>query len=311
MQNRRKLPPLNALRAFEAFGRHLNLRDTADELCVTESAVSRQLKHLEEYLGAKLMERVGRSTHLTEIGHEYLGSLTPSFDQMRDHTHRLFSPIGPARGTHRLRLGVSPSFSEEWLALRLGDFESKHPGISLEIVTNHIDPVGVTLDNVDVEVTYGPYVETEAPGEKLFRIQDFPVCNPGLVEGRELPLSLADLARLPLLHEASPHWWPEWFMAVGHRIDPIPGAVVVHDPSLTIRLALLGKGVALGDYISSYQHLQDGSLVRPVTDTQVTDDWVCLVRKPGTEDSPVASAFCDWLRSQMRDFIALLPDYVH
>lgn len=309
MPKRRSLPPLNALRTFEAFGRHLNLRDTADELCVTESAISRQLKHLEEFLNTKLIERTGRSTRLTALGLEYISTLTTSLSSIDAQTNLLFSPQLPQHGETRLRLGVSPNFSEEWLVHRLSDFHTQHPGLVLEVHTNYTYPAGLMLDLVDVEVITGPHVENDFLEQRLFRMQDFPVCSPSLIADTTLPMSLSALSQLPLLHEGSPHWWTAWFQDVGLKLEDTPEEIIIHDATLLMRFVLLDKGVALGDHISSLEYLRTGQLVRPVQEAQVTDDWVSLLTRPDAVDEPAVRAFTRWLTTEMKIFIDQLPDY--
>lgn len=309
MRRRRyNLPPLNALKTFEAFGRHLNLHDAADELCVTQSAVSRQLRHLEEHLGVKLLERIGRSTQLTDLGHRYLNTLSTSLSSISDMTDSLF-PKQRTGGQELLLIGIDPIFAHYWLTPRLGSFRKQHPEIALELYVNHNMLMEAPLEQVDLEIYTGRVFPLELHCDKLFHIHDFAVCSPSLLEGDRQIQTARDLLQLPLLHEGSPHWWPAWLEAVGCTEKPDKVGPVIYDEVLCIKLALEGQGVVLGDHISSADFLRNGKLVRPTSDTMVTEDWVSLLIKPEKLRNPAVEAFRNWIQQAMADFKKQLDDY--
>ncbi len=307
---RRKLPPLNALKTFEVYGRHLNLKYAADELCVSESAISRQLKHLEEYLGVKLFERVGRNNQLTDAGQEYLLAISDSFGDIAEKTQLLFPNQTTISRKKLLRLGVNSAIAEYWLTPRLPKFQSQFPEITLEIYLNRSQTVDTPLEDVDAEIYAGQITSADYIAKKLFRIHDFPVCNPSLLLGGDAIDSLDKLMLYPKLHEASYHWWPEWQKAVGYAGKSNNQGILVFDECLPIKLAEQGIGVAIGDHLSCFELLNKGQLVRPVKDMMITDDWINLLTKANHRQSSMLQSFEEWLTQEMCDFIGSLPDYV-
>ncbi|MDX1514041.1 MAG: transcriptional regulator GcvA, partial [Gammaproteobacteria bacterium] len=229
----RKLPPLNALRAFEAAARHLSFTRAAEELHVTQAAVSHQVKSLEEYLGIKLFRRFNRSLLLTDEGQAYLPTMTKAFDLMSDATSRLVKkdPAGP------LTVSVLPSFAARWLVPRLGRFRRAHPEIDLRI-----DPATQLVDfgrgDVDVGIRYG---RGEYPGLRSDRLMEediFPVCSPALLDGEHPLKDPEDLAHHTLLHDDGHGDWRTWLLAAGvDGVDPTRGPIFT-DSSMLIQAAM-------------------------------------------------------------------------
>ena len=301
-QNEYHLPPLNALKAFEAVGRHLSFKLAAEELCVTQSAVSRQITQLESYLNVKLLERSNRGVKLTHLGEEYLSSLTKAFQGISDSTAALFPSKTSKHYQRTLKIGVGAAFAEYWLTSRIGQFRDKYPQLKLEIHINQFQykKAEAPLDDVDVEIYTG---SKKFPGyhvDPLFQLIDYPVCSPRLIE---TPLNNVDeLRNFALIHEDSTHWWPRWFEAVGSKSKESCEGPVIHDETLTIKLAVAGEGVALGDAISTAPYLRDGELIKPVKEGMVTDDWVSLLTRENKPPSPEAELFSEWLKSEMAQF---------
>ena len=298
MVSNNNLPPLNALKAFEAYGRHMNMKAAADELCVTPSAVSRQLRQLEDYLGVKLLERVGRSTLLTESGKRYLSSVSDSLKRISSATDDIFPRKRHLPRPRILKIGCGPVFAEFWLAGKIGRFRQQNPDIELQIQINHNVVVDMPLDNVDVEVYTGHLDWPDFHSEALFQIRDFPVCSPALLEKYGSPSNLEELSRMPLLHEGSMHWWPGWLKAMGCQGGIEAAGTLVFDETLCLKLALAGEGVALVDDISAREYLTRGELIRPVDHEEVTDDWVMLLVATDKRDNPLVNTFCHWLQSE-------------
>ncbi|MCR8922470.1 LysR substrate-binding domain-containing protein [Dasania sp. GY-MA-18] len=299
-----QLPPLNALKAFEAVGRHQSFKKATVELCVTQSAVSRQISLLEDYLGVKLLERNNRKTQLTDIGQSYLAALTAAFKGISDSTAALFPSKVHKHFQRSLKIGVGPAFAEYWLTGRIGLFRDKYPQIKLEIHINQNLRVAAPLNDVDVEIYTGPKIFEGYSREPLFQIVDYPVCSPRLIDE---PLNeVAELHNYTLLHESSNHWWPRWFEAVGCSEKGQGAGPVIHDETLCVKLAVAGEGIALGDAISTAPYLRSGELIKPVAAGMVTNDWVSILKKEHAHDSAEVTLFCEWLRSEMQQFIASL-----
>lgn len=257
----RKLPPLNALRAFEAAARHLSFTLAANELNVTPAAVSHQVKALEDWLGAKLFLRLTRALQLTDEGKSALPELTRGFDLLADGTNRLLA----MKDEDLLTISVSPSFAALWLMPKLDDFQRQHTDIEIRIDgTDRI--VDVANGEADCAIRYGPGGYKGVRVDTLFRQANTPVCAPCLLNGDLSLQKPDDLINHTLLHvdwrdsEAS---WPMWLQAAGvSAIDGTRGPRFTQE-EMAVQAALDGKGVALiGDKIIA-DHLSKNLLVRP------------------------------------------------
>ncbi|NVK36891.1 MAG: LysR family transcriptional regulator [Gammaproteobacteria bacterium] len=308
-QRPHKLPPLNPLKTFEAFSRHLNLRDAAQELYVTESAVSRQLKQLEVYLGVKLLERVGRNSQLTDVGQHYSKALSQGFYVIAEATERLFPRPDHLGVRQVLKIGVGPVFAEYWLSKRLGEFRALHPNIDLELHVNHNLLLEAPLERVDLEIYTGNATHNEFLCDPLFQIQDFAVCSPSLLNEIGKVSDVNELRKFPLLHEGSTHWWAQWFKSAGCKQKLPKNGPIIYDQIQCIKLALAGEGIALADHISTLEHMQNGELVRPIKHKLITQHWISLLIKPEKiKEAPVV-AFRHWLLNSMAQFKSELEDY--
>ncbi len=300
-----KLPPLTALRTFESVGRHLSSKKATEELCVTASAVSRQIRLLEEYLGVPLLIRNNRKTELTDQGREYLLTLNRAFSEIDEATRTLFPSQDWAQSNREtLKLGVGAAFAEYWLASRIGGFRDLHPDLDLEIHVNQaVSGQEAPLPQVDLEIYTGAEEFAGFEQERLFQLVDYPVCSPRLLGHKLSPVSLDTLLDLTLLHEGSNHWWPRWLKSVSGAV-PANASVgpILHDETLSIKLAVAGEGVALGDAISTTEYLRSGELIRPVAESMLTNDWVCLLVRSDSLQGRGAQLFRRWLRAEMEVF---------
>ena len=304
---RYNLPPLNALKTFEAFGRHLNLREAAEELCVTQSAVSRQLKQLEDHLDCKLLERVGRSTVLTDVGKRYLSALTNSLSDISQATDELFPKHRSPLQKQVLKISVGPVFAEYWLMPRLPDFYRHYPDIQLEMQVTRNQLINTPSDRVDVEIFTGRNIPDEFEAIQLIKIFDFPVCSPEFLAEHGPINKLEDLLSLPLLHEDSTHWWPAWLKNAGCKKAEVSAGSVMFDETLCLKMALDGQGIALADQISAYQFLQSGQLVKPIDKFVEAPEWVNLITLRKKPESHNAQCFKAWIIAEMKLFNEALP----
>lgn len=288
----RRLPSLNALKAFEAAARSESFTDAATELFVTHAAISRHIRELEEYLGTDLFTRTGRGVELTEAGRQFGQRLTPLFDGLADAA-REAAAVGAAR---TLKVSTEPSIASRWLVGRIGQFSRQHPDIELTI-----DPANRLVDfhveDFDLGIRYGRGNWEDVEASKLSDVAIFPVCAPKLIAKRDT-LAPADLADFTLLHENRKQWWDDWLNFAGvtgqHR-----GHGVTFQNHLAIEAAEAGQGFALGDQILCTDSLVDGWLVRPFA-LDIKDHgsyWV--VRKKGSKESAPARAFREWLMGEM------------
>ncbi len=280
--------PLNALRAFEASARHLSFTRAAGELCVTQAAISHQVKALEQRLGVPLFRRLPRGLAITDEGLALLPSLTEAFDRMGEALERFEG--GQMRQV--LTVGAVGAFAVGWLLPRLADFRERHPFIDLRLLTNNnkVDPAA---EGLDYAVRYGDGAWHQTEAEKLFDVALSPLCAPRLAAQLGEP---ADLARQPLLRSYRADEWPAWFAAAGTATPPIRGPVF--DTSLAmVQAAAHGEGVALAPPLLFEGDLRSERIVQPFPTTVSTGAyWLTRLKtRPATE---AMEAFRRWLLEQ-------------
>ena len=301
----RTLPPLNALRAFEAAGRHLSFTKAAAELNVTPAAIGHQVKALEALLQVRLFRRLTRALRLTEAGQAALPTLTEGFDKLA----RGVEQMGAERERGLLTISVSPSFGAMWLVPRLERFRSRHPEIEIRLdgTDRRVD---LARGEADVALRYGPGGYKGLRVDWLFGQANTPVCSPALLGGAQPLRRPEDLRHHTLLHidwkdaEAS---WRMWLLAAGlPDIDPARGPHFTME-SMALQAALEGQGVALIGDVLVADELAAGRLVRPFDprlSTPLTFSYYLLSANDGAEPPKVA-AFRDWLLEEAR---AMRPD---
>lgn len=299
----RRLPSLNMLRAFEAAGRLASVTRAAQELHVTQSAVSHQIKALESWLGVVLVAREGRRLALTAQGAAYLPSLSSALDLMAQATARV------ERQTHRERLAVNalPTLAAQWLIPRLSRFCEQAPDIDVQLVTTagvlDFDPAAF-----EVSVRCLSAAELAAlqarPGWRGVQVGRFlpdavtPVCSPDWLARSASLHKPADLRRHSLLHSRStPQLWRQWFAAAGAGAVRPAGELVFDHAHLAVQAALQGLGVALGSPALVADALRGGLLVAPFPALVLHEKdfyWIC---PPRCAENAAARAFCDWLQA--------------
>lgn len=287
----RNLPSLAALRVFEAAGRHLSFTNAAVELCVTTSAVSRQIRALENELGRTLFARQPRGLALTKEGAAYLG-------QIADALRRIDDASATLRGTgarRKLRLSVLASFAGNWLVPRLPAFERAHPDIdvAMEATTRYAD---FGRDPVDLAIRFGTGPWEGLASEPLFPLEFYAVCRPERTRGRPPLRTPADLARHTWLEEVHiPQAWPLWLAAAGVAgLEPVRRLTYDH-AQLMLDAAMAGQGIALTSDVIAERALRERRLIRafPIT---VTAPWTYhLVMRPDDGADPAVRAFRAWI----------------
>ena len=292
----RRLPSLNALRAFEAVARKLSFARAAEELFVTKAAIAQQVRLLEEEIGAPLVERSGRGLKLTEAGAAGAGPLADGFAMLAWGARAMRE----ARGRGFLVLNSTPSLAATWLVGRIVKFKSRHPEIDLLVDANPNDD-SLEHGAVDAMIRWG---DGEFPGlstTRLFKEEVFPVCAPRLVTG-DPPLEVpADLARHLLLHlEWSPAhltWpsWADWLKAAGAAEVDATRGVFFNQMSMAIASAAEGQGVALASPATAADLLASGRLVAPFEMTMRTPFGYYFLCRPAEAESPRIRALRDFL----------------
>jgi LysR family transcriptional regulator, glycine cleavage system transcriptional activator len=293
----RHLPSLPALKVFEAAGRHLSFTDAAAELCVTTSAVSRQVRALETELGRKLFERGARGLTLTRDGAAYLAHVADALRRIDQATQSLRGDgAGAAR---KLRLSVLASFAGNWLVPRLPAFERAHPGIDVEMeaTTRYAD---FARDPVDVAIRFGTGPWEGLASEPLFPLEFYPVCRPDRVKGDPPLRTPADLAHHTWLEEVHvPTAWSLWLAAAGVAgIEPVRRLAYDH-AQLMLDAAMAGQGIALTSDVLGERALREHRLVR-LFDVRAASPWTYhLVTRPEEREAPHVRAFREWIVGEM------------
>jgi LysR family glycine cleavage system transcriptional activator len=260
----RELPPLNALRAFEAAARHLSFTKAAEELHVTQAAISHQIKALEEHVGVALFERRNKAVLLTEAGQLCLPGLREGFDRLAE----AMDGIRRRADANMLSVTTTPSFAAKWLAPRLDRFRQAHPEFEVRIdASTHL--VDFAREHIDTAIRYGPGLYPGLQAERLMEVEAFPVCSPRLLAGPHPLRTPADLKWHTLLHTewmARDEEWPDWRMwllAAGQRDIDWTRGPQFNDAAVSIQAAIEGHGVAIGRDALVEGDLAAGRLVRP------------------------------------------------
>lgn len=289
----RRLPPLAAVRVFEAAARHENFTIAADELGMTQAAVSYQIKLLEERLGASLFRREKRRVVLTEAGRRAAPQITRAFDAID-------SAFGMIRAEDEAVLTISTTntFANAFLAWRLGGFQVAHPEMAVRLLTSD-SMADLIADEVDVGIRsgQGPWEGLEA--ELLLRIDFTPMCSPGFLD-RYGPFTPADLLKLP---QISPHdpWWPFWLREAGIDVPagpPRPG-VRLDSQAHEGNAAMAGQGVAMLTPFFWRYDLAEGKLVQPFDQVSTRGFAYWLVYPESRRSVPKIKRFREWLVAEM------------
>ena len=299
----RRLPPLNALRAFEAAARHLSFLKAAQELHVTPGAVSQQVKGLEAQLGLTLFRRLTRGVLLTDTGQLYAKRLGELFDGIDAATRELRrGEVAPV-----LTVSALPSFAARWLIPRLGCFNLGHPEITMRVIAESSPPDFVNSD-ADVAIRYGTGLYPGLVGAQLFPGIIFPVCSPRLMEGAHPIRTLADLAHHTLLHdEPYPGFeelsWKSWLAAVGAgSVEDRPGPIFSFT-HMSLQAAASGQGVALGTAVLAGDDIAAGRLIRPLPHEVTSKTAYWLVCPPAAAERCKVRAFRDWVAAEIGRFL--------
>ncbi|MDD9878286.1 MAG: transcriptional regulator GcvA [Magnetovibrio sp.] len=289
-------PPFAALRALESAARHLNFTRAAEENNVTQSAVSHQIRHLEELWGLKLFDRPSRGLALTRNG-QMLAPLVRQFiDDLEATLETLHADVGRAP----LRVDMLQSFSVKWLVPRLGRFHDQHPEVDVWIST-HDELVDFSSQNIDVAIRLGHGDYPGLTSTLLLREHVYPVCSPEFAD-RHAPLETpADLLDVPLLlrlgDPAHPNW-EDWFKEAGVGDAVLTEGTRFPDTNMALQAAMDGQGVALARSAHVGDDLKAGRLVRLFDVDCPSSVSYYLVCPEAAADKPKVAAFRDWLLAE-------------
>ncbi|MFM0076241.1 transcriptional regulator GcvA [Paraburkholderia sediminicola] len=301
---KRTLPPLNALRAFEAAGRLGSFKEAAAELHVTHGAVSQHVRLLEEWFGASLFERHNRRVVLTPAAEAYLAEVGPLFEQLSQATARygLLETV-----SRTLSVNAPATFTLRWLVPRLAKFRAEHPDVDVKVETSN-EPVESLKEIYDVVIRGGPDTFYGYSMRLFLSEERLPVCSPALLQ--RLPLRTPDdLRQHTLLHTSSlPRLWPDWLARA--LISALrPAATLTFDHFyLTLQAAIDGIGIAMGPTALVSDDLAAGRLVAPFTGPRLPSRSYCTYVPDGRSADDVIVLFRSWLeREGMRSRTETAP----
>lgn len=297
----RPLPPLDLVKGFEAAARRLSFTQAAEELFVTQSAVSRQVQALEGFLGVKLFERRHKALVLTEAGQAYYRAAAAALAELRAATLRLRES---ARG-HVLTVTSTVSFASIWLVPRLGRFRQAHPGIDVRIAATHL-VLDMAREGIDVAIRDIPSGKEPPGAVKLVGERMCPVASPAYLAEATAPLEKPeDLRRhvMLTLHDPQGRWpwltWAAWLEANGIT-DLLPGGSLTYDQyDQVVNAALHGQGVALGRLTLVESLIEEGRLVPLFGKRLRIPRAVHAIYAPGVAARPEAQAFVAWLKGEL------------
>lgn len=286
-------PALSSVRAFEAAARLSSFTRAAEELNVTQSAISHGVRELETRFGTSLFTRTSRTLALTEAGRAYLPFATEALGRLRAGDRAIFAP---ARRDRVVTVSVSPSFAAKWLVPRLGSFSTALPDLDLRISAN---PVHIEFADgeIDVAVRHGDGDWPNLHCTRLCEETLFPVCSPLLRGGP--PKTLKSLLRHPLIHHRSSDAWREWLGEFDVEGDgDVEHGPVLNEMSLAIDAAVAGHGIALARSALVAKDLADGRLVRPMPQATKARFAYWIVGPKSSAESPKLKRFREWLLTQ-------------
>ncbi|MFZ5672534.1 MAG: transcriptional regulator GcvA [Pseudomonadota bacterium] len=287
-----KLPPLNALKAFEAAARHLSVKAAAEELSVTPGAVSQMLKTLELHLGRKLFDRINRGIVLTEAGRNYLPPVRNAFRQIAEASRR----VAAEAESNVLTVSVTPFFASAWLVPRLNSFQAAHPGIDLRIVTS-TRLADFTRDGIDVAIRHGLGRYPGLRAEHVLAVAMIPVASPALVARRGMPARVADLLDWPLVQDADRKGWALWFEAQGLAEAAPTRGPSFDDSGLLLGAIIAGQGAGLLPDAMVETDVKEGRLTRLAEPKEIEVFAYYLVYPELAQGRAKIQAFRDWILS--------------
>ena len=300
----RQLPPLNALRAFEAAARLMSFSKAAEELNVTPAAVSQQIRALEDIVGVKLFRRLTRSLLLTDAGQAALPFMTEGLDQLAEG----YRAMRRQDEAGVLTVSVGPTIGAKWLVPRLERFHARHPDIGIRVDAN-VRVVDFRRDDVDVAIRYGAGVYDSLTSHCLMSEFVAPVCSPALLKGEQPLLQPADLRHHTLLHaqwrmqHAFAPNWRMWLLATGLKdVDADRGPQFSED-SLVVQAAIAGQGVALASRAVVSADIAAGLLVYPfgAPDGRGEGYGFYVVYPEADASRPKVRAFTEWVLAEANE----------
>ena len=293
---RRFLPSHSTLRSFECAARHQSFTLAAEELNLTQSAISRQVKDLEDMIGVPLFRRAGRRVVLTEAGQKLASEIAIDLENIHQTIMRA---VSAGKQSMALRIAVLPGFASRWLIPRLPEFEEKHPDINLSLSTR-LEPFDMEREHFDLAVHFGQEDWPDVDLRKLSDEKMIAVASPDFV-ARHAPFNEEGFARLPLLHMSTrPMVWRAFFKRAGIYGEGDLSGKYFDQFSMVISAAVASLGAAMLPAYLIEKELEDGRLVQ-LSETTITTENSYFLVAPRNRQDPAARAFSDWMITSIKD----------
>ena len=281
--------PLAALRTFESAARHLSFKQAAEELCVSATTVSNQIRRLEQELGCKLFIRRTRAVVLTDAGRSLSRVLSRSLEDIRleVETHM--------RARRKsVSLAVGPIFGSRWMIPRLDRFGEDLPGIDIELRNSpRITDASMMTADIAIDWGIGQWVGLE--NTPLFEIVYSPVLSPALAERLGMPARPEEVARFPVIHQQDRHEWQEWLKVAGCAGMPLTDKATIVDTNVVIQAAIAGQGMALGIFPFCQSEVDSGRLIKPFDIDLTPTRSFHLLTRPGARQRREIDEVCKWM----------------
>jgi LysR family transcriptional regulator, glycine cleavage system transcriptional activator len=289
----RRLPPLNLFRAFDAASRHLSFTLAAEELLVTQSAVSQQIRQLEDFLDMRLFRRLPRGLELTHEGTALAGAVSEALNMIARACGKLADPDAPVI----LSVNAAPAFASKWLARRLKGFMDRYPAIRVTLLSS-ADPVNFNRQDIDVAIRWGAGDWDGVHADLIAETPVCAVCSPALLPACATDGPLTALTHHTLLQVIHQPHWTAWAEATGHRDMSFADTLYFGDAALMIDAAIAGQGICFTSLMLADADIESGRLMRiEGSDVTLAENFYLLVH-PDMRDKPKISAFRDWLLAE-------------
>ncbi|OJT98178.1 MAG: transcriptional regulator [Rhizobium sp. 63-7] len=294
-----RIPSMQALRALESFARHGTVWKAADELNLTRSAVSHQLRLLERELGFQILNRIGTRIELTQQGLGYAADIRQALSAISGSASRY-----AGRGVSgAITVSSTPGFASNWLCNYISAFREAYPDVRISVVTpRRLDDV--SNPDVDIFIAFGTGNWPNMQVERLMDTEFSPLCSPALLNKIGGLGEPEDVKKACLLHLTDHEDWQNWFALTGVDSDYAASGIIFSDMNLVFAAALSGQGIAMGDRFTCRHAMESGQLVRPFDIGISSQRSYYLVASEAKADSQAVVAFCDWLRSEMLEIDA-------
>ena len=283
------IPLMNALKTFVVAGKYLNFTKAAEELLVSPSAVSHQIKTLEDYLGMRLFSRTSRSMLLTDEGYRLYNSLDEPFKAIASAVRQAME----VKQQENLHIALRPFFSVSWLAPRLKGFWLDNSETQVDLIHRN-SPPDFSAENIDAAIIWGKGDWPGARSKLLIPGELTPVCSPAFLQEYGRPQSAAELAGLTFIHDTDYRPWREWLDLAGAEHVACESGLIFDDTNVRVQAILNGQGIMLGCPLLLQKELHEGALIR-LFDLQLSDYAYHIAWPDFRDPDRKTSAFIDWI----------------